>query len=146
MLHDTVGMIAVAEPMRSFHREQNFSGKGATMLTTLLLVHGRLAAMEKALLLMVVMYAGVTSAVGIYEAWKNKRGPLGWIVNIIASVVGGTCGGILVGGGAMAAAGLVRDRLLPTWPELDALVGLPAMLAGLVLGSWLALKLVNRFR
>ena len=28
-------------------------------------------------------------AVGLYEAWLNKRGPLGWIVNIIAAVIGG---------------------------------------------------------
>ena len=59
------------------------------MLTTMLLVPG-LAAMEKALLLMTVMFICVTGAVGIYEAWAKKRGAVGWLVNVAASVIGGT--------------------------------------------------------
>ena len=28
-------------------------------------------------------------AVGIYEAWSNGRGPAGWVLNIVLSVIGG---------------------------------------------------------
>ena len=34
-------------------------------------------------------------AVGIREAWLNKRGVLGWIVSIVASLVGGLVGASL---------------------------------------------------
>lgn len=115
------------------------------MLTTMLFVLG-LAAMEKALLLMAVMYLGVTGAVGIYEAWSNKRGPGGWLVNIVASVVGGTIGGFALGSIVMLPAEALARRLGPGWAELDATLGLAATIIGLVLGSWLTLRIVNRFR
>jgi hypothetical protein len=115
------------------------------MLTTMLFVVG-LAAMEKALLLMAVMYLGVTGAVGIYEAWKKKRGAVGWIVNIVASLVGGTIGGFVLGSAVMLPAAALGQQLGPNWAELDALLGLPATIIGLVLGSWMTLRIINRFR
>jgi hypothetical protein len=105
-----------------------------------------LAAMEKALLLMAVIYLGMTGAVGIYEAWAKKRGVVGWIANIVASVIGGTIVGFTLGSAVMLLAGSLAQRLGPNWAELDALLGLPATIIGLVLGSWLALRIVNRFR
>lgn len=115
------------------------------MLTIMLSVAG-LAAMEKALLLMAAIYLCVTGAVGIYEAWSKKRGVLGWIVSIVASIIGGTIGGFSLGTVAMLPAGALATRLGPGWAELDAIVGLPASIIGLFLGSWIALQLVNRFR
>jgi uncharacterized membrane protein YeaQ/YmgE (transglycosylase-associated protein family) len=115
------------------------------MLTTMLFVLG-LAAMEKALLLMAAIYLGVTGAVGIYEAWVKKRGAAGWIVNIVVSVIGGTIGGFALGGAAMAPAEALGRQLGPNWAELDASLGLVATIIGLVAGSWIALRIVNRFR
>lgn len=115
------------------------------MLTTLLFVLG-LAAMEKALLLMAAIYLGVTGAVGVYEACTKKRGAVGWIVNIVASVIGGTIGGFALGAAVGSAAGMLGKQLGPNWAELDAALGLVATLFGLVLGSWFALRIVNRFR
>ena len=113
------------------------------MLTAMLLVFA-LAAMEKSLALMALLFLCGALAVGIYEAWSKKRGALGWIVSILASVVGGAFGGMGLGIGAMAA---VDATSLPSlWAELDATVGLIAMIIGLLLGSWLALRIVNRLR
>ena len=36
-----------------------------------------------------IVFLGATLAVGIHEAWTNKRGVLGWIVSIVVSIVGG---------------------------------------------------------
>ncbi len=113
------------------------------MLTAVLFVFA-LAAMEKSLALMALLFLCGTLAVGIFEAWSKTRGALGWIVSILASVVGGTFGGMGLSMGAMAA---VDAMSLPSeWAELDASVGLLAMILGLLLGSWLALRIVNRFR
>lgn len=109
----------------------------------MLLVFG-LAAMEKALGLMLLVYLGGTFAVGVYEAWTHKRSALGWIVSIVCSVIGGTFGGLALGIGAMAAVDAMG--LSAKWAELDALVGLFATIIGMLLGSWLVLRTVNRFR
>ena len=105
-----------------------------------------LAAMEKALLLMALIYLGMTGAVGIYEAWAKKRGALGWIVSIVASVIGGTIVGIALGSAVMFLAGALAHQIGPNWAELEMLLGLLATITGLMLGSWLALRIVNRFR
>ena len=115
------------------------------MLTATLLTV-RLAAMEKALLLMAVTCLGVTMAVGMYEAWVKKRGAVGWFVNVVASVVGGTIGGIALGSAVLLLAGELAQWLGPNWAGLDASLGLPATIIGLVLGARLALRLVNRYR
>lgn len=36
-------------------------------------------------------------AVGIYEAWSKGRGPLGWFVNIVVSIIGGLLAVMLLG-------------------------------------------------
>lgn len=103
-----------------------------------------LAAMEKALALMALLFLCGTLAVGIYEAWSNKRGVLGWIVSLGTSVVGGTVGGMGLGMAAMAAVATMSKGLSPEWAELDASVGLVATIIGMLVGSWLALRIVNR--
>ena len=46
----------------------------------------------------------VMLAVGIYEAWSRKRGALGWIVNIVAAVIGGFV--------AVSLAGMAMETIL----------------------------------
>lgn len=86
-------------------------------------------------------------AVGLYEAWSKKRGVLGWIVNIVASVIGGFVAVIL---GSMA-----MEMILPHLHLEGSLAssGHPLLYissAGMaivtVLGSWITLQIVNRFR
>ena len=93
-------------------------------------------------------------AVGIYEAWSNRRGPLGWIVNIVVAVVGGCVAG-MIGGSAMD---IVIPLLKIVFPFLKIegslaasqhpllYVLLAAITAFTLFGSWLALQLVNRLR
>ena len=40
--------------------------------------------------MMMIVFLAVL-ALGLYEAWSQKRGVLGWIVSVVASVVGGFC-------------------------------------------------------
>ena len=86
-------------------------------------------------------------AAGIREAWLNKRGVLGWIVSIVASIVGmyvgaeiggltfGTIQGLLGVEGALAE---TRHPLL--------YVSMVGMVLFALLGSWLALRIVDRMR
>lgn len=86
-------------------------------------------------------------AVGIHEAWTKKRGVLGWILNIVVSIVG-----------ALVAVQVGEFLLLPLLMLMDvrgslAATGGFAMYAGLtvmmlitLLGSWGALWVVNRWR
>ncbi len=86
-------------------------------------------------------------AVGIREAWLHKRGVLGWIVSIFVALVGAyvaaEIGSFIVGSmltlmqfeGSLAAS---RHPLL--------YVSLAGMLLFTMLGSWTALRLVDRMR
>ncbi|MBR1229835.1 MULTISPECIES: hypothetical protein [unclassified Bradyrhizobium] len=86
-------------------------------------------------------------AVGIYEAWLKKRGALGWIVNIVASVIGGFVAAIFVG--------MAMEMILPQLHVEGSLASsqhplLYILLAGMailtVVGSWGTLQIANRFR
>ena len=87
-------------------------------------------------------------AVGIHEAWTQKRGVLGWIVNIVVSFFGvflaAQLGGLVMvmmlfplmgGSSSLAAAG---DSLMS--------VALAGQMVITLLGSWGALWVVNRWR
>lgn len=86
-------------------------------------------------------------AVGIQEAWSQKRGVLGWIVNVVVAFFGGIVGG-LVGsmvleavpvlaslGGSVAASGNVLLYVM-----------LAAQMLFVLFGAWIALQLVNKLR
>jgi hypothetical protein len=87
-------------------------------------------------------------AIGIHDAWTNRRGVLGWIVNIVVSFLGAFVAAqiagpivaipllMLVGGtSSLAAAG---DGVMS--------VALVLMMGLALLGSWGGLLLVNRWR
>lgn len=85
---------------------------------------------------------------GIFEAWSNKRGVFGFIVSIAAAIVGGVVAAML--------GGMAMDVILP---HLNSLQGSLAatrhpmlyitsagMMILTLLGSWIALWIVNRLR
>ena len=86
-------------------------------------------------------------AVGLHDAWSNRRGVLGWIVSIIVSFVGGLFG---AGVGAV----LVENAIMLVRPEGALMqthhpmlyLSLNGQMICTLLGAWLALALVNRFR
>lgn len=96
---------------------------------------------------LLMVFLLVALIVGLYEAWSKKRGVLGWIVSIIAAVVGGILGA--------AAGSPLFDALLTIIKPQGALfetrspllfVFLNGQMIFTLLGSWIALWLVNRFR
>jgi hypothetical protein len=90
-------------------------------------------------------YLVAALAVGIHEAWTQRRGVLGWIVNIVVTFVGtlvaAPIGGMVIalllsdGSQSLAASGGIRFSI--------ALAG--GMLVTL-LAAWGALWIVNRLR
>ena len=86
-------------------------------------------------------------AVGIREAWLNKRGVLGWIVSIVASLVGGLVGaslGSMVLGTIQGLLNLEGALAETRHPLLY--VSLVGMMLLALLGSWIALRIVDRMR
>ena len=86
-------------------------------------------------------------AVGIYEAWWNGRGPAGWILNIVLSVIGGIVAVSLTG---MAMEEIITQihfegRLASSHHPMRYIAEV-AMAVFTVLGSWIPLQIVNRFR
>lgn len=88
-----------------------------------------------------------TPAVAIHEAWTRKRGVLGWIVNIVVAFAGALAvapiGGLVV---AVALAPFADASSLAASGGAVMSVALAAMTIVTLLGSWLALSIVNRWR
>lgn len=82
--------------------------------------------------------AALAAGLGVYDAWTHKRGVMGWVVSLVASVVGG----VLVG------AILPQVAIFALRPDGHAAlyIGLAGVAIGVLAGSSLALWLVNRFR
>jgi hypothetical protein len=84
-------------------------------------------------------------AVGIHEAWTKKRGVLGWIVNIVVSFLGAF---IIAPIGGMVMAIMLSDgsqSLAATGGPRFSIALAGGMLVSL-LGAWVALWIVNRWR
>jgi hypothetical protein len=84
-------------------------------------------------------------AVGIHEAWTKKRGVLGWIVNIVVSFLGAF---IIAPIGGMVMAIMLSDgsqSLAATGGPRFSIALAGGMLVAL-LGAWVALSIVNRWR
>ncbi|MBL8566379.1 MAG: hypothetical protein JNM89_11745 [Hyphomicrobiaceae bacterium] len=94
-----------------------------------------------------LLFVAAAIAVGLHDAWSNRRGVLGWIVSIIVSFVGGLFG---AGVGAV----LVENAIMLVRPEGALMqthhpmlyLSLNGQMICTLLGAWLALALVNRFR
>jgi hypothetical protein len=98
-------------------------------------------------LTLALMFFIAMLAVGIHEAWSNKRGGLSWIVSIVCSVIGGFLA-VIVGGLTMEEV-LPRLNLegpLATSSHPLRYVAPAGVMVLTILGSWAALQAVNRFR
>lgn len=99
---------------------------------------------------MVIGLAFLTSAlaVALHEAWTQKRGVIGWIVNVVVSFVGAFFAAQLGGLAMMSILGMVANvngSLARTGGAVMS-VALAGGMAATVLGSWGALQIVNRWR
>jgi hypothetical protein len=86
-------------------------------------------------------------AVGIHEAWTRKRGVLGWIVNIVVSLIGAflvaPLGGMVV---VMILSPFIDRPSLAATGGPVMYVALAGMMVVTLLGAWGALRIVNRWR
>lgn len=105
-----------------------------------------------------VVFLGAALAVGIEEAWSNRRGVLGWIVSIVTALVGGFLAAGVFGDmivvsvlmllemtGLLAAMGNLNGSLAATGGPMLYLA-LAGMMLLMLLGSWIALQIVNCWR
>ena len=89
--------------------------------------------------------------VGIYEAWTQRRGVLGWIVNIVVSFVGAFIAA-QVGGMVAVIMFMLAGPFVHTQGSLAATGGpllyisLALVMVVTLLGTWGALLIVNRWR
>jgi len=103
-------------------------------------VGGPMAMMMVSLLVML--------AVSIHEAKSHERGPLGWIANVLAAIVGGFVAVTIFNLGVMEAllsGGNFEGSLAASDQPLKYVV-LAVMALIVVLGAWAPLLLVNRSR
>ena len=93
-----------------------------------------------------VVFLAAALAVGIHDAWSNKRGVLGWIINIPVSLVGAFL--------AAELGNLIMEQIL-THLNVGSLaetrhpllyLSLAGMMLLMLLGSWGTLWIVNRWR
>jgi hypothetical protein len=86
--------------------------------------------------------------VGIHEAWTQKRGVLGWIVNIVVSFLGAflvaPLGGMIIAILLSPFLGGSRSLAAAGGPVLS--VALAGIAVVVVAGAWGALWIVNRWR
>jgi hypothetical protein len=94
------------------------------------------------------VFIAAALAVGIHEAWTNKRGVLGWIVNIVVSFVGALVGAQLGGFVIVMLLGLTRtmDTSIAKTGGLATSFALAAGVVATLMGAWSALWIVNRWR
>jgi hypothetical protein len=92
-------------------------------------------------------YLAAAPAVGIHEAWTKKRGVLGWLVNIVVSLVGAFLFAPLGGMAIVMILSPFMDK--PSLAATGGTVMSVALAGGMLvtlLGSWGALWIVNRWR
>ena len=96
---------------------------------------------------MALVFFTAALAFGIFEAWSKKRGVFGWIVSIAAAFVGAVVAAML--------GGMAMDMILPHLNLEGSLaatrhpmlyVTSAGMMLLTLLGSWIALWVVNRLR
>ena len=98
-----------------------------------------------------LVFLAAALAVGVHEAWRNKRGVLGWIVNL-AAVLGGFIVTAILAGAIMDMVMTMAARYLNIEGSLAATrhpllyIMSAAMMLLVLLGAWSTLWLVNRWR
>ena len=94
--------------------------------------------------MMTIVFLAVV-ALGLYDAWSQKRGVLGWIVSIVASVVGGFLGAAVASGilGTMLSYLNLGVPLAESQHPLRY-IGSAGMMLLAMLGAWIALQFVGR--
>ena len=92
-------------------------------------------------MLMIVFLAVL--ALGLYDAWSQKRGVMGWIVSIIASVVGGFLGAVVASSilGTVLSYLNLGVPLVATQHPVRYIASAGMMLLAM-LGAWIALQIV----
>src|SRR5581483_3267558 len=87
-------------------------------------------------------------AVGIHEAWTQKRGALGWIVNIAVSFAGALVGAQAGGFVIVMLFGLTgtMDGSIAKTGGLAMSFALAGGMLATLMGAWGALWVVNRWR
>lgn len=87
-------------------------------------------------------------AVGIYDAWSARRGVLGWIVSIgvafIGGIVGAAAGAFILESAIVLLAPVAGSFMQNAGPLLY--LGINAQILFTLLGAWLGLGIVNKFR
>ena len=94
-------------------------------------------------MMMIVLLAVVI--LGLYDAWSQRRGVLGWIASIFAAVVGGFLGAAVASGilGTILSYLNLGVPLVETQHPVRYIASAGMMLLAM-LGAWLALQLVGR--
>jgi hypothetical protein len=94
--------------------------------------------------MMMLVFVAVL-AFGLYDAWSKERGLLGWIVSIVAAVVGGFLGAAMAGAilGTILSYLNLGVPLAATQHPLRYIASAGMMLLAL-LGAWLMLRIVSR--
>lgn len=117
------------------------------LIAILLLTHAMPDSSVGGPLTLMLAFVLAALVVGFHEAWLKKRGVLEWIVSIVVAVVGGFLGASL--------GGLALEAILPSLQLEGSLastrhpmlyVSSVGMMLLTLLGAWLALWIVNRFR
>ena len=87
-------------------------------------------------------------AVGLHEAWTKRRGVLGWIVNVVVSFVGALVGAQFGGLVLVVLIGAVMgvNGSLARTGGLAMSAALAGGMLFTLLGAWVALWIVNRWR
>ncbi|WP_439573101.1 hypothetical protein [Phreatobacter sp.] len=88
------------------------------------------------------VFLAAALAVGLHEAWTKRRSLVGWIVNIVVSLIGAFVAAQL-GGLAMVTILPFQGSLAAAGGPVFAIALAGAMLATL-LGAWGAIEAVNR--
>ncbi len=98
---------------------------------------------ERAGLVYAAVFVVIVSGTGAYEAWSKKRGVLGWIVNILASVFGCFVAVGVLGFGMEAATARVQWAMAP---QIQDYVVAAVGMSFIVIVSWLPIKLIDLVR
>ena len=85
-------------------------------------------------------------AVGIYEAWTKKRGLVGWIVNIVVSVVGAFVVAPIGGMVMVIVSPFMDSSSLAAAGGGVMYLSFAGTMVIMLLGAWGAVRIVNRSR